>query len=1062
MHKFSAKAILHMTAAPAILGAALAAAPVMAQDAAESMNGSPSASAGAAATGYDGIIVTGTRQRDGEAASDSPFNVDVVSREERILSGITSVSELLQDATLTSGTSQVNGASINFLTEGGPAANTIGLRGLNASRTLVLLNGRRLAPAGAGNKLIAADLNTLPTSIVSRMEVLREGASSVYGSDAVAGVINIITDTKFEGIELDLFTKQPIDHGGGGRNYRASLTAGKVFDRGHITASFEFRERTGLRAGDRRDFSCPRDLIFDPATGAEVGQIDPATGQLMCFPYALDSGVGLASGYGVAQSLNPFVPTPPARFAYVNGDINQLRAVDGLVRTSPSPVQLRNHVVSPVRTYTGYLNGAYELGALGDAEIYAEGLFTRRQSRQDAAYQLNIVNPQLLSPDIEILGGTVPLPLPFPPFPIVNVPVGALGLPASPFFPNSVANRGYNVFVPFIVPDRPLERTQRVDYMRANGGLRGDLGLGDWRYDVNLMHSRTKARYTDVQVESSRFSNALQTTVAPPGTPADLIAVPLPGQAAAGIPFTCASNVSGGQLVSGADCVLINLYDPAVLSGGHIPDNVFDYLFRRQVGNTTYDQTTISLNFDGTIAELPAGPLRGVIGYEHRRDKINDVPSPAAQAFDIYNQVTSGITRGSDRVNEVYGELGIPILADRPFARLLELNLSGRYTHYKSYGSDFTYRINGQWAPSDFLRFRGNYGTSFRAPNLFEQFVGDQVAFLGGGVDPCNLFGLTRAPSDPVFQNCLAELTPILGPAAPGYFARTGPRVITRGGRDQLEAEKSTSWGIGAVLTSFGGPVDVTFAVDYWNIEIRDEVFLLNNVILSRCYEAEDFPNNRFCDLIGPRLPASAGPFAGALSTFENPYINIARQKVSGIDFDLQTRAEVGGGTLALNARATRNLHQQFQLFADAPLQEFNGTLGTQGFAGGPKWIGNMDLNYTFPSDNVTIRYGIKYVGKQDSTDLVGPFTAGLGVGPVDTDFVAEAYWEHAIAVQLRIEDLGQLTMGVTNLFDEKPPTISQIPVSRGRYARIGNYLNSSNYDYFGRSFFINVTRRFR
>jgi outer membrane receptor protein involved in Fe transport len=141
---------------------------------------------------------------------------------------------------------------------------------------------------------------------------------------------------------------------------------------------------------------------------------------------------------------------------------------------------------------------------------------------------------------------------------------------------------------------------------------------------------------------------------------------------------------------------------------------------------------------------------------------------------------------------------------------------------------------------------------------------------------------------------------------------------------------------------------------------------------------------------------------------------------------------------------------------------EFNGTLGTQGFGAGPKWVADMDARYTLPSGKVTLRYGVKFIGKQDSTDFVGPYTAPLGLDLVDTDFVAGSYWEHAVAIQLHLEDLGDLTLGVSNLFDEKPPTISQIPLSRGRYARIGNYLNSSNYDYIGRSVYVSVSHKFR
>src|SRR3954454_23877469 len=141
----------------------------------------------ATATPQGGIVVTGSRIRRNNFST--PQNVDVITRDDQVLAGTRSTEEVLQSATVTSGTSQISGSFLGFLSDNGQGANTVGLRGLGAARTLVLLNGRRLAPAGVGEQLIAADLNTLPTSVVQRIEVLREGASSIYGSDAIAGVI---------------------------------------------------------------------------------------------------------------------------------------------------------------------------------------------------------------------------------------------------------------------------------------------------------------------------------------------------------------------------------------------------------------------------------------------------------------------------------------------------------------------------------------------------------------------------------------------------------------------------------------------------------------------------------------------------------------------------------------------------------------------------------------------------------------------------------------------------------------------------------------------------------
>ena len=996
------------------------------------------------------IIVTGSRIRRSNFDTASPINI--YTRDDRILSGARSTSEVLQSSSVTSGTSQINGSFLGFVSEGGPAADTVGLRGLGASRTLVLLNGRRLAPAGTGSQLVAADLNVLPNAIVQRIEVLKEGASSVYGSDAIAGVINIITDTKVNGITFDGYTDQPVEHGGGGRNYRLSVVAGKEFERGHITASFEYRERTGLRVGDRDEFSCPRDLVFSPTTGAEVGAIDPATGKLSCFPYALSSGVGTASGYGIGINFNNGATN---RLTFNNGDINTLRTVNGITRVSPSPTQLNEHITSPLRTYTGYLNGAYELGMLGDAEIYTDALFTHRESHQDAINQINITASQL-SPAIEIYGGSYG-----------GVPLSAYGYPTSPFFPNALANAGYNYFTPFIIPDKLSTSTQRVDFVRANAGLRGSLGFGDWRYDGNVQYSHTSASYSLKLIEANRLSNALQTVRAPAGTPANLITIALPGQAAAGQSFTCKSNVGvNGAIIAGASCVPLNMYDPSILIGGHIPDNVYNYLYQNEVGHTKFTQTTISLNADGTLFKLPAGAAKLAVGYEHRHDSLDDEPSLAAQQGSLYNFSSAGITKGSDSVDELYGELDVPLLRDKPFMRSVNLNLSGRYTHYRSYGSDFTYHINGTWEVVPALRLRGNYGSSFRAPNLYEQFVANQTGFFGGGVDPCSGFGTTFAPGTARYQNCLAALTPILGANSVNYIATAGPKVITEGGAGRLKAETSKSYGFGMVLSTpphaaFG---DLSFAIDYWNVKVKGEVNLLSNLILDRCYDSSNFATNEYCALIAPRL--ATGGQKGTLTSFQNPYLNIALQGASGVDFDLRYSNQIAGGKFVFRAQATRNIHQNFQQFDADPLVDYNGTLGIAGAGAGPKWVADTDIEWTVPKGNVTFHYGLKYVGSQDSTDDVGPVTLGLGVGPVNTIFRAEPYWEHGISIQCKIRDngrdLGQVTFGVNNLTNSHPPMISQVAATANEFSRIGNYLNSSNYDYNGRSIFMNFTRSFK
>src|SRR5262249_2418446 len=161
----------------------------------------------------------------------------------------------------------------------------------------------------------------------------------------------------------------------------------------------------------------------------------------------------------------------------------------------------------------------------------------------------------------------------------------------------------------------------------------------------------------------------------------------------------------------------INFFDPNILLNGQFSQQLFNYLYPMlTLSKTDYDQDTFSFNVDGTLFHLQGGDVKGAAGFEHRHDFIDDKPGPDRAPGDIYGFSTIGETKGSDVVNEAFAEVDAPILKDRPFANLLEFDASGRFTHYRSYGSGFTYHLSGQWAPVSEIRFRGNYGTNFRAP----------------------------------------------------------------------------------------------------------------------------------------------------------------------------------------------------------------------------------------------------------------------------------------------------------------------------------------------------------
>ena len=311
--------------------------------------------------------------------------------------------------------------------------------------------------------------------------------------------------------------------------------------------------------------------------------------------------------------------------------------------------------------------------------------------------------------------------------------------PVSPFFPTSFARYAYGpppldqLFNPFIMPDQLQKSSQKVDFWRANGGLRGDLGFGDWRYDGNVQVSRTRANEKLRNPTRETMSNVLMTAVAPTGTPAQFITTALPGERGSRHGLLPAPAMSPAEPITAAPAFPWISSIPQFLIGGDIPQALYDYLFVPQVQRTKFNQETLSLVFDGTVVDLPAGPLRAAVGFEYRHDKIVNTPSVDAQNGQLYNRTNEGITRGSDNVKEAYAEINIPLLKDKPLANSLEVAASGRYTDYKSYGSGFVYRLNAQYSPVEPLRFRASLGTNFRAPNLYEQFVNNQTGFFGGG-----------------------------------------------------------------------------------------------------------------------------------------------------------------------------------------------------------------------------------------------------------------------------------------------------------------------------------------
>ena len=939
----------------------------------------------------DDIVVIGSRIRRDNYNAPSP--TQVVTREEATLQGFASTTEALQSTAVTGGTSQINNSYGGYVTDGGPGANTIGLRGMSPSRTLVLLNGRRVSPAGSRGSVGAADLNVLPTAIIDRVEVLRDGASSVYGSDAVAGVVNIQTRQNFEGVTIEAQRNEPLEANGAGGSTRLSLTAGVQGDRWRAAGSVERYERDELTLRDREFTRCQTD-------GFRNGQdfIDPLTGQSKCYPITTTGsngvtintiGTGSLAGVPAAGAVgttfnrwrpNSAVTTGLVGFEGVGGGLNDVN-----VRDTFEDRMLNESLVSPVDITTLYGEAGYDLQALGNAEIYGEALFNQRKSSQTGYRQLALDYA-------------------------VGSPLIPTNLQGSVAFADQGLNKGQNVGVRAFIGFGNDYSEQEVDFGRYVVGIKGDFFLPEWRYDAYASYSRSKSTYTSEQFLTDRLIESL-----------DVV-----------------SNGSGGfqcaQLASNPGCVAAPALTTQTI-GGALPQDWIDYVFRPVTGTTEFIEKVVSFGIDGPLFSLPAGRVMGFFGAEWRESEIDDTPGLDSQLGNTYNFSTSAITRGSDSVKEVFGEIEAPILVDLPGVRELTLNGSFRYTDYDSYGDDTTYKVGLVYRPIDWVTVRGTYGTSYRAPALFEQFVGATTGFLSNTNDRCNNYGAPGVNPNRV-ANCTAE------GLAGDFQSTTSVRVITEGGAEAgLSAETSTNMTVGLVLQPPlpSGWGDLAFAVDYYEIEVENGVSRTGaGEILTRCYDSNpaDFAaDTGFCRLI-TRDPANNS------LTVSDSYVNLATDNVKGLDYTVRYRKDVGPGTALFNLAITQYTEISSKLFAEDPLEDFTGMVNN------PEFTGTADVSYAW--DKWRVRYGVEWIQGADSYAYYeeDPVTS-------DYDLAVDDYWLHNASVQYAA-DGWTATVGVRNLFNEDPPTISS-----GVYNRVGNAPLYSGYDYLGRTAFVNLTKSF-
>jgi iron complex outermembrane receptor protein len=601
----------------------------------------------------------------------------------------------------------------------------------------------------------------------------------------------------------------------------------------------------------------------------------------------------------------------------------------------------------------------------------------------------------------------------------------------------------------------PTLNSTKVDYLRGVAGIKADLGgfLNGWNFDSYFQYSRSDGDYTNSRFLTDAIElQEYRTRLCAPGQVTRIRKAP---------------------------CVNVDFTDPRVLRGEFTQEEA-SFLFGSETGNTLYEQLTAEASVSGTLFRMPAGPVGLAFGVQWRRDEIDDTPGPITLANNVYGESVAGRTAGFSRSEEAFGEIEIPLVHNTPFIQSLTLSGAARLTNVYAEQDDngandsdkgnWTYKLGANWQVNDWLRFRASYGTSYRAPALFEQFLANQSGFLSqAAIDTC--VNYTNRVAQGVLSARIGQRCAELGlPADYNGAGASSATVFTGGGIGVLDPETSKAKTASVVLTPSTGLWDgmrFSVAVDYFDIEVRGQITTLGagNIIFS-CLDADDYPNDPTCSLFTRQLDPS-GAFFGSIIEVRNPYININSQRNRGVDVTARVTQDLGSyGRLSIIGQGTWQLQDRFELFQGF-ISDSNGELGE------PRFVGN--LRTTWSNAGWSLFYGLDVVGsasnEQDFRNLAGRDQATLCVSGTAgavirggtycnvTEF--DAYFLHSASVTRDIGDRFSMTFGINNLFNTAPPRPSSSfnPTSIGVTGQAPTF--ATQYDLIGRRPFVSVRAKF-
>ncbi len=939
------------------------------------------------------VVVTGSRIARPDLEGTSPVSV-VSAQDIALKAGSTNIENVLNDLP------QVTPTTSSTSNNPGGGVATVNLRGLGSQRTLVLVDGRRYMSFDVTQ---VVDLNTIPAPLISRVDVVTGGQSAVYGSDAIAGVVNFTLKRDYSGVEAG--TSYNVTERGDGQIWDVYGLMGANFDdnRGNITMFVDYTNRKPTFAG-QRDFST--NALSDNQDGTPLfsaggsGSIPQGRIRVPGLNAALNNGCG--TGASAASAYQVFNP---------NGSSKCYTAADGY---NFNPI---NYLQVPQERFLVSAMGQYEINE--HFTPYFETQFAN-----------NRVNAQLAATPIS--QGT-----PFG----ANGTAGSLNLQVnSPFLDPSVQNAlraldtnndGY-----VTVPQWNYRTTQlgpRINQddrnaFRIVAGMKGDIGAG-FSYDGYYMYAHTKnAQRQDGNVAIDRFLAATNTAFqAPDGT---ISAVPVTGGT-----LVCAS-----ASARAAGCAPANIFGQ-----GNLSQAALNYI---GVGATNLEEyTTEVASFAVTnpsLFDLGAGGVGLAAGAEWRREAGSVTPDQYLSSGNVAGFNPGQPTSGSYTVREFFGELRVPLLSDT-FIHRLEVNGAARQSHYSNGPGDvFTWAAGGELAPIRDLTFRGQYQRAIRGPSVSELFLGNTVSF-NGNADQCGT--ATAVSNTQLNAICRSQFAAAGAPVnlignAGIQGTDVNPLTFT-GGNQNLKEERAETYTFGGVFRPSFLP-RFSLTVDYYNIKISGYIGTVSTqTIGDLCFKSF---NQAYCNLITRNS-------AGQIETFSSTNQNTGGLKTSGIDINAGYTQPLGAllgaddARLSFSFAGTKLIKNDFTPVIGVPtVISCAGRFGAQCGVPTPEWRHTLRTTLGLGAISASLQW--RYMGPVTDDNPAVTYASER--------FGATNYFD--LTTTFDVNEHFQMNMGVSNLFDKNPPLAAS--TQNGGNGEQSNTFPTF-YDVLGRRFFVSGRVRF-